>query len=213
MARMEILLGVVLIALALLVGILFGGSSIWFLKPADGGGQVVEKIVNKYVCSDGVVKDTQSECPVTTIDSSGNSQVVCPPCKATGSSQTTTPISCTVCLAQCGSKIPGYTTTTLYIPPCKACSANSDCGESFYSEGLRCRNGQEYKIKNDPLCAKSCCNVVQTQDNTRQCVETETCNALKGCIPIPEDGQEKTTSISKDFKDPNWNKTSADVKN
>lgn len=169
--------------LALLVGVLIGGSGIWFLKPTGQGG-VVEKVVNKYVCYDGAVKDAQSECPVVKIEG-GQQTLECPKCPATGSTQTTTQCSCDRLLAQCGGIIPGYTTTTIHVPVCKSCTTNGDCGSPTYSEP-RCKNDQTYKMYIEPFCdmrneSNKCCLQKETPSDMTQCPEGQRCVKGQGC--------------------------------
>ena len=183
MVKVEILLVGVLLILALLVGVFFRGSSMWFLKP-QGSINVIDKVTTKYVCYDGSVKDSQSQCPIIS-NINGQMTTTCPPCKQGNATITTTQCSCLECAARCGAILPSPP-TTIAPPQCKNCTANGDCGQPFYGD-LKCRNGQEYKLYNEPLCDKGCCATKQSQSNTRTCTDTETCSPLKGCIPIPPD--------------------------
>jgi len=185
MVRVEHMLVGVLIALALLLGIVFGGSSIWFLKPSSQG-RVVDNGVTKYVCFEGSVRDRQEDCPRAAIGN-GSAAVVCPSCPARNGSQVVyqSKCDCAQCSLQCGGIV--VTSTTLHVPVCKPCTANPECGQQFYGDELRCRNGQEFRLNNEPLCEKGCCQVKQTQVDTRKCTEAEVCSPTKGCIPIPPD--------------------------
>jgi hypothetical protein len=196
MARVELMLVAVLIAIALLLGILFGGSSIWLLKPAAGGEQVVEKVVNKYVCSDGAVKDAQSECPIVSTNPDGKTTVVCPPCetKTTGAAECSPfrTCDCTQCAAQCGT-IAVPTTTTLTPPPvCKACTADSECGSATYSD-LRCKNDEVYKMYIEPTCLEDkflggkCCKTKETYTAIQTCPSGQRCKKAEGCVTYTED--------------------------
>ena len=185
MAKIEVLLVGVLLILALLLGVLIGGSSIWVLKPgtSSGGGQVVERVVSKYVCMDGSVKNSQSECPTTVATSTGQT-LTCPVCQIVSISSSNRTLSCTECAARCGAIIPVITTTTL--PPCKVCSANSECGQPSYSPP-KCKNDQTYKMYSEPFCEKEtdgrmCCTVKQTPSGMTQCASAERCQNATGCV-------------------------------
>jgi hypothetical protein len=176
------MLVIVLIALALLLGLLFGGSAIWYLKPstsAGGGVNTVVNTVNKYVCSDGTVKDAQNQCPTVKTDASGNTQVTCPVCPprqtctaAECGSLTpktyTTYEQCQQCASQCGGIMILPTTTTMTPPPvCRTCTTDSDCGVSSYSD-MRCKNDEAYKMLLNPSChsdkttTEKCCQTIET---------------------------------------------------
>ncbi|MFH1055696.1 MAG: hypothetical protein V1744_06345 [Candidatus Altiarchaeota archaeon] len=194
MGKMEILLVGVLVVLALLIGMLFGGSSIWFLKPTGEGG-VTEKVVNKYVCSDGSVKDNQNKCPKTVTGADGKMEVVCPPCKT---SDTTSPLrkcDCVQCESQCGVAYTP-TTTTLYIPPCTVCTSNAECGQPSYSE-IRCKNDDTYKMYLEPYCAdedgKKCCKTTETVKDLTPCPQDQRCVKGQGC-EIREQAPEEETA-------------------
>jgi hypothetical protein len=186
MARLELMLVGVLIAIALLIGILFGGSSIWFLKPA-GGDQVVEKTLMKYVCSDGTVKDAQSDCPTIAV---GTSTVVCPPCGSKNVTDTNPfrRCDCVQCTAQCGGE-GVVTATTIAQPVCKACAANADCGQPAYGD-IKCKNSEEYKMYQEPTCEKSCCMVKETYNKIQDCTSSQRCRPGQGCVAYDDTTEE-----------------------
>jgi hypothetical protein len=194
MARVEVMLIAVLLAIALLIGILFGGGSIWLLKPEGGGtGGTTEKIVNKYVCSDGSVKDQQGQCPVITTTSDGKTSVVCPPCTGTTSSSPDgcSPFrkcDCVQCFASCGGS--GGPTTTLAPPTCYPCSADTDCGAERNSE-LRCKNDEVYVMHYKPICdlqnstvggTEKCCKTSESYNKVQTCSDTQRCRKGQGCV-------------------------------
>jgi len=188
MERVELVLGVVLIALALLLGVLFGGSSIWFLKPSAGGEKVVEKVVNKYVCFDGSIKDAQSQCPTVSTEN-GQTQVVCPPCPAGNASGVVfRKCDCTQCSVECGTR-PPVTTTTLLAATCKECTADSECGTASYSD-MRCKNDEVYKMYLEPTCmddkdiGKKCCKTKETYNKIMTCPGGQHCEKGKGCVTL-----------------------------
>jgi hypothetical protein len=193
MARIESLLVVVLIALALLIGIVLGGSSIWYLKPSTGGEKVVEKAVNKYVCSDGAIKDAQNQCPILAVSSDGKQTVSCPVCPAKTtcatlpSSGPSEKFDCYQCVTNCNGIILLSTTTTLVpLPVCKACTTNTDCGSSGYSD-MRCKNDEAYKMLIEPFCdidnktKESCCKAKETYNKIMTCPAGQRCYKGKGC--------------------------------
>jgi hypothetical protein len=193
MAKTEVLLVGVLIVLALMLGLIFGGSSVWFLKP-DGGTQT-STVVNKYVCMDGSVKDNQNLCPVMQTD--GTTTVACPPCECTGTTGTTISsspykqCSCTECAAQCGSPVYTATTTSSTLPPCQVCNSDLDCGSSSYSE-LKCQNGKVYKTFSEPVCeednlGRKCCKIIQTTTDRIPCATNERCVNGVGCMPYEDE--------------------------
>lgn len=185
MARIEVLLVGVLIALALLVGVLFGGSSIWFLKPS-GGEQVIEKTVTKFVCYDGTVKDAQTDCPQ--VSSDGTTRIVCPPCKGMNVTDTSPfrRCDCTQCAAQCGAG--GVVTTTIAPPKCTPCAANSDCGQPGYSD-LRCKDDIVYKMYREPTCDESCCVVKETRNDVQTCSSSQRCRPAQGCVEYQDSAE------------------------
>jgi hypothetical protein len=201
MARVEMMLVAVLIALALFVGILFGGGSIWFLKPAGtGAGGVVEKAVNRYVCYDGSVKDAQAQCPVVSTGTDGKTQVVCPPCENTATGSTTcSPFrKCdyTQCQAQFGIGI--APTTTLAPPKCAACTTNAECGQPGDSD-LRCKNDEVYRTHFEPFCDTNsslsmtgggCCLQKETYKAVQTCSDTQRCYKGKGCVAYTDAPEE-----------------------
>ncbi|MBD3388994.1 MAG: hypothetical protein GF416_07905 [Candidatus Altiarchaeales archaeon] len=189
MSKVEAMLVAVLIVIALLLGILFGGSSVWFLKP-EGKDQVVEKTVNKYVCSDGTTKDSKDECPIIS-EADGESQVVCPPCNKTDFIYRK--CDCDQCKIQCGLSDDGgaaVTTTTLHVPKCDPCTADSDCGQPEYSE-FKCSSNGMYRIESTPICDDSCCKVKQEQKIIRKCTDQERCVPGEGCVVDDTDYDEE----------------------
>jgi len=201
MERIEVVLTVVLLAIALLVGILFGGSSIWFLKPSSEGGAQVNT-VTKYVCSDGAVKDAQNQCPAI-ITSADGKTVTCPTCQKCGTCQIcptgqekantsnlapTQYEQCQQWAIQCGGIMMVPTTTTLTPPPvCKSCSADSDCGVSSYSD-FKCKNDEVYKELLNPVCeqdkktSEKCCQVTSTYTKIETCQPSMRCVKGQGCV-------------------------------
>ncbi len=190
MGKVEVLMVAVLICLSLLLGLLFGGSLTWYLKPSTGGvGGTTEKIVNKYVCSDGAVKDKKTDCPVVEIKD-GQTNVVCPPCNCDGKDFTYTECSCTQCKAKCGLTDGGITTTTLAQPICESCTADSDCGIAEYGD-LKCNKDKMYKLYNEPICSDGCCKTKQTRYEIRSCMENEICKPTGGCVQYEETTDEE----------------------
>ncbi|MFH0862405.1 MAG: hypothetical protein V1875_05170 [Candidatus Altiarchaeota archaeon] len=196
MERIEIVLTAVLMAIALLLGILFGGSSIWFLKPAEGGTQT--NTVTKYVCSDGSVKDAQNQCPA--ISTSTDGKVVecpkcqtCPVCQSDSTTGSTMPTpskytECWQCAQNCAGIMIIPTTTTMTPPPvCKACTANSDCGVSSYSD-FKCKNDEVYKDLLNPLCeqdkktGEKCCQYEAVYTKLETCQNNMRCVKGQGCV-------------------------------
>ena len=185
MGQTEILMVVVLIVLSLLLGVLFGGSSVWYLKPSQDT-KVIQSTVQKFVCADGSIRDTPGQCPkVETKD--GVTELVCPPCECTdvpGSPYRQ--CDCTLCAVQCGTPVHvPVTTTTIYVPSLKTCETDSDCGQIFYEK--TCRYSQEYRVVNTPFCDKGYCKVTQKQEMTRECTDDENCISGKGCVYSPSD--------------------------
>jgi len=180
------MLVVVLITLALLLGLLFGGSSVWFLKPTQD--RIVERTVNRYVCADGEVKSAQSECAVI-VRGTGNTTIVCPPCNKTDFVYRKS--DCDQCLKDCGHMIEGLvTSTTLHVPTCTSCTGNSECGQANFSD-IKCGGGEMYKIYYEPFCNKDgCCVTTQTKKPIRECMDNERCEPVKGCVPYEEEGEE-----------------------
>ncbi len=194
MTRVEIMLVAVLIAIGILLGIIFGGGTIWFLKPG-GDTMVVDKVVQKYVCADGTVKDRLSECPVIE-GGNGSTRVVCPPCEC--DDVTVNPYrrcDCVQCLASCGFGGANVTTTTLYVPTCEACTSDEDCGAAHYENVTRCRSiqGTEKMYRNyiQPFCDDGCCKVTQTQNVIRSCTDDERCISDEGCVMYEETDDEE----------------------
>ncbi len=179
---------VVLITLSLLLGVLFGGSTVWYLKPSSDT-QIIESVVNKFVCADGSVKDSQDQCPHLETKG-GKTELVCPACDypdSTGSVYRK--CDCIQCNAQCGTGLMIQTTTTLHIPVCDPCMTDGDCGAEFLGE-LRCRKDKEYKMKNFPICDDSCCKLRQEMITIRSCTNDERCVSDQGCIYSPDSTDE-----------------------
>ena len=172
----------VLICLALLLGVLFGGSATWFLKP-DSESRVIEKQINKYVCYDGTVKTVQSDCPIVSTDE-GQTQVVCPPCDTSG--YVYTKCACTQCRAECGIECAPaggrVTTTTIYVPKCKPCTTDMECGTSSYENLTRCDDNKAYKNLINPVCDDSCCKQTQSIEVIETCTSDQTCMRGQGCV-------------------------------
>jgi hypothetical protein len=179
MGQIETMMVVVLILLSGLLGILLGGGGAWLIKP-DSQDRVVERTVNRYVCSDGSIKSSQNECPTMSADGT----VQCPPCQPAGSPTDVlyTVCDCVRCAIDCGPSTPGaVTTTTIAQPVCRECSSNSDCGQPSYDDA-RCRGEVEYKMYNEPFCDDGCCKVRQTRNDIRSCTENEICHPQQGCV-------------------------------
>ena len=184
---MEIVMVVVLIVLAMLLGVLFGGGTVWYLKPSSET-KVIDRVVNKFVCSDGAVKDSQADCPFVKT-TGGKTELVCPPCDCpdqTGSVYRK--CDCIQCSAQCGTGLSIMTTTTIHVPVCDACSQDADCGTEYLGD-LRCRKDKEYKMKNIPICGDGCCKVRQEMITLRSCTSDERCVSNQGCVFTPEDDE------------------------
>jgi len=186
MARLEILLVAILIAIALILGILFGGSTVYFLKP-ESSTRVVDNSVTKYVCSDGQVKDDLSQCPKVQTSETGETTVVCPPCSNT-TEFLYRKCDCTACTQQCGIiPVPGesVTTTTIHVVKCSPCSSDTDCGQPEYSD-IKCSADRMYRIEMTPICDDGCCKTMQEQKIIRTCTSAERCQAGKGCVPYED---------------------------
>ena len=187
MGQTEVMMMVVLVCLALLLGVLFGGSAVWYLKP-DSETRVVENVVSRFVCSDGTTKELQSECPYVKT-TSGKTEVVCPPCDCTDTTGNVyRKCDCVTCAVQCG--VAGIvTTTTIPQPICDPCSKDSDCGQPSYSD-VKCNKDKMYKLYNEPFCSDGCCKTKQTRSEIRSCMSNEACEPTGGCIPYDNSGED-----------------------
>ncbi|MBU0762503.1 MAG: hypothetical protein KKD39_05705 [Candidatus Altiarchaeota archaeon] len=174
MGQVETLMVVVLIVLAGLLGLLLGGSGAWFLKPS-GESKVIDKVLNKYVCADGTVKNTQAECPKVKSDG----KIECPPCTGSSSGNPNdfiyTRCDCSKCATDCGTGAAGgVTTTTIWQPTCKSCNSDLDCGET--KEEYACTSWKERKLIYTPKCDDGCCLFTQQIIPIRSCTDNERCD-------------------------------------
>ncbi len=178
----------VLIILSGLLGLLLGGSGAWIMKPADQQGGAT-KVVNKYVCYDGAVKNAKAECPIVKTED-GKQTLECPKCESGNPNDVLyTKCDCTKCINECGITPGMATSTTIAQPVCKPCSSNLDCGQPGYGD-TRCNKDKMYRMYNEPVCEESCCQITQTRNDIRSCTENERCDPKTGCIAI-EDYEEE----------------------
>lgn len=182
MSRVEVLLVAVLIVIAVLLGIMFGGSAVWYLKP-DNQPKVIESTTERFVCADGTIKETIEECPIIQ-DTSGETTIVCPPCNKTDFIYRK--CDCNQCLVQCGLSEAGVTTTTLHIPKCDPCTSSTDCGTPGYSE-IKCSGGRTYKIYSEPRCDEGCCKTLQEQRWIGGCPAGQRCLPGQGCVSYDDE--------------------------
>lgn len=185
MGQVEVVLVAVLIVLAGLLGLLFGGAGAWFMKP-EAQTKIIDRPVNRYVCYDGSEQSDKSQCPKVT--ASGECpKVECPPCTSTGGSQDIVYRDCDCATAKqrCGfTGAPSVTTTTIWTPTCTTCNSDLDCGQES-SEPV-CKSGKEYTLVYKPQCKDGCCINIQNMNYNRECGSGERCGDSGTCEPYED---------------------------
>lgn len=165
----------------ILVGVVFISGCL------GGGGQ---KVITRYQCYDGSVASYLNECPKQSGATISSTTIV----------QTTVSSSsgeCPVCTKSCPTTIPcGQPTraSTTSLPPKLGplCTEDSDCGTYSYG-GMRCSNGDAYRIKNTPKCSldnwdnQKHCKTLSEQELSQECGSNQRCVKDKGCIAYSDD--------------------------